>query len=141
MWPWLETSINWLLGPEISSEKSPGHLWPRWIFLRALGVIYFSAFYSLIFQIKGLIGPDGILPAGDYLQAVQAAVHGSSWWYAPSLFWFGSSDRALMLVTWIGLIASILVVFNIWPRASLLICFVCFHVVHRHGARFLKLPV
>ena len=70
MWPWLETSINWLLGPEIPSEKSPGHLWPRWIFLRALGVIYFSAFYSLIFQIKGLIGPDGILPAGDYLQAV-----------------------------------------------------------------------
>ncbi|MGO9590903.1 MAG: lipase maturation factor family protein [Candidatus Acidiferrales bacterium] len=126
MWPWLETSINWLLGPEISSEKSPGHLWPRWIFLRALGVIYFSAFYSLIFQIKGLIGPDGILPAGDYLQAVTAAMHGYSWWYAPSLFWFGSSDRALMLVTWIGLIASILVVFNIWPRASLLICFVCF---------------
>ena len=47
-----------------------GHLWPRWIFLRALGLIYFSAFYSLLFQIKGLIGPDGILPAVDYLQAV-----------------------------------------------------------------------
>ena len=72
------------------------------------------------------MGPDGILPAGDYLQAVKAAVHGSSWWYAPSLFWFGSIHRALMLVTWIGPIASILVVFNIWPRASLLVCFVCF---------------
>jgi len=126
MWPWLETSINWLLGPEISSEKSPGHLWPRWIFLRALGAIYFSAFYSLIFQIKGLIGPDGILPAADYLQAVAAAVHAYSWWYAPSLFWFGSTDRALMLVTWLGLIASILVILNIWPRAALLVCFVCF---------------
>jgi lipase maturation factor 1 len=126
MWPWLETSIKWLLGPETSSEKAPGHLWPRWIFLRALGLIYFSAFYSLIFQIKGLLGPDGILPAGDYLQAVAAAVHSYSWWYAPSLFWFGSSDSALMLVTWAGLIASVLVVFNIWPRAALLVCFVCF---------------
>ena len=35
---------------------------PRWIFLRALAAIYFSAFYSLLFQIKGLIRPDGILP-------------------------------------------------------------------------------
>jgi lipase maturation factor 1 len=126
MWPWLETSIDWLLGPEIANEKSPGHLWPRWIFLRALGLIYFSAFYSLVFQIKGMLGPDGILPAADYLQAVAAAVHGYRWWYAPSLFWFGSSDRALMIVTIAGLIASLLVVFNIWPRAALVVCLVCF---------------
>jgi lipase maturation factor 1 len=126
VWPWLENTINWLLGPETAIGKSPGHLWPRWIFLRALGLIYFSAFYSLVFQIKGLLGPDGILPAGDYLQAVAAAVHGYKWWYAPSLFWFSSSDRALMLVTWIGVIASLLVVFNIWPRASLLVCWICF---------------
>jgi hypothetical protein len=39
-------------------------LWPRWIWLRALGLIFLSAFYSLAFQIDGLIGPRGILPAG-----------------------------------------------------------------------------
>ena len=65
--------VSWLLGPEPITDKRPGHLWPRWIFLRALGLIYFSAFYSLLFQIKGLIGPDGILPAQDYLQAVGAS--------------------------------------------------------------------
>ena len=43
------------------------HQISRWIFLRALGVIYFSAFYSLVFQIRGLIGPRGILPAEEYL--------------------------------------------------------------------------
>jgi len=123
----LEQIIQWILGPEIPSGKSSGHLWPRWIFLRALGLIYFSAFYSLIFQIRGLIGPDGILPAGDYLEAVAGAVHGAlKFWYAPSLFWLGSSDRALMIVTWVGLIASILVVLNLWPRASLLVCWICF---------------
>ncbi|MGA7839510.1 MAG: hypothetical protein WCA34_01235, partial [Candidatus Acidiferrales bacterium] len=72
--------VNWLLGPEPITEKRPGHLWPRWIFLRALGLIYFSAFYSLLFQIKGLIGPNGILPAADYLQAVSAALHLQSYW-------------------------------------------------------------
>ena len=123
---WLERSIKWLLGPEASSEKSPGHLWPRWIFLRALGVIYFSAFYSLLFQIRGMIGPNGILPASDYLQALAANLHASRFFYVPTLFWFGSSDRALMMVTWLGIIASILVVFNIWPRANLLISLVCF---------------
>ena len=118
--------LNWLFGPEPITEQRPGHLWPRWIFLRALGLIYFSAFYSLIFQIKGLIGPNGILPATDYLPAVRAAVHGARFWYVPSLFWLGSSDHALMLVCWIGLIASLLVVVNIWPRLMLAICFVCF---------------
>ena len=45
----------------------------RWIFLRALALIYFSAFYSLLFQIKGLIGPQGIL-AGGALSARGGAV-------------------------------------------------------------------
>ena len=52
--------VRWLF----DGRRSPhGRLIPRWIFLRALALIYFSAFYSLLFQIKGLIGPEGILPA------------------------------------------------------------------------------
>jgi hypothetical protein len=122
----LQSVLNWLLGPEPITEKRPGHLWPRWIFLRALGLIYFSAFYSLLFQIKGLIGPNGILPASDYLQAMHAALELRSYWSAPSLLWFGASNGALMTLCWVGLIASLLVTLNLWPRASLLICFVCF---------------
>ena len=122
----LKAAVEWLLGPEISDGKHPGHLWPRWIFLRALGLIYFSAFYSLIFQIRGLLGPTGILPARDYLQAVSAALHSARFWFAPTLFWLSASDHALMLVCWVGLAASILLTLNIWPRATLAICFVCF---------------
>ncbi|MGA9572124.1 MAG: lipase maturation factor family protein [Candidatus Acidiferrales bacterium] len=118
--------VNWLLGPEPITEKRPGHLWPRWIFLRALGLIYFSAFYSLLFQIKGLIGPNGILPAADYLQAVSAALHLQSYWTVPTLLWFGAGNGALMMLCWVGLVASLLVTLNLWPRAGLLICFLCF---------------
>src|ERR1700678_1039545 len=122
----LQAAVNWLLGPEPITEKRPGHLWPRWIFLRVLGLIYFSAFYSLLFQIKGLIGPNGILPAADYLQGMHAALELRSYWSAPSLLWFGASNGALMTLCWVGLVASLLVTLNLWPRASLLVCFLCF---------------
>ncbi len=118
--------INWFLGPRPPTAERPGHLWPRWIFLRGLGLIYFSAFYSLFFQIKGLIGPNGILPAVDYLQLVTTSLHGKRFWFAPSLLWFGAGNHALMALCWGGLIAAALVVLNLWPRVSLALCFVFF---------------
>lgn len=123
-----------LLGPRslvrklFSSEHGASHrLIPRWLFVRALGLIYFSAFYSLFFQIRGLIGPQGILPAGGYLRAVsQAALPYPHLWYAPTLLWLSSGSRMLMAVCWVGMIASIVLVLNFWPRAMLGVCFVCF---------------
>ena len=61
----------------------------RWLFLRALGVIYFSAFLALVFQIRGMVGVQGVLPAGEYLEKVQG-LGGARFWYAPTLFWSGS---------------------------------------------------
>ena len=117
-------------GPEPVAEDDPlrgSHLIPRWIFLRALGLIYFSAFYSLFFQIRGLIGPDGVLPAQRYLAAIDHSVSGATrFWFAPTLFWFSTGNHALMSVTVIGLVASFLVVANLWPRLSLFLCFLCF---------------
>jgi hypothetical protein len=105
---------------------APGRLIPRWLFLRALAAIYFSAFYSLLFQIKGLIGPYGILPANEYLSAVAQQLGAGRYWYAPSLFWISSTDAALMTVTWIGLIASVAAFFNLGPRVCFFICWLCF---------------
>jgi len=99
---------------------------PRWIFLRAFGLIYFSAFYALLFQIRGLIGPDGILPAGDYLEAVTRQFGSSRLWFAPTLLWLSSGNHMLTGICWGGMIASLLLVLNLWPRATLFICFVCF---------------
>src|SRR5215472_359464 len=119
--------VEWLVGPEAAGEGKTTHLLPRWIWLRALGLIYFSAFYPFLFQIKGLIGPEGISPAGQYLVRVKEYFPGiKAAWFAPTLFWFGSSDRALMIVCWVGIAASLAVIFNLWPRLSLFVCLVCF---------------
>ncbi|HEY0703514.1 MAG TPA: lipase maturation factor family protein [Candidatus Acidoferrales bacterium] len=91
-----------------------------------MGLIYFSAFYSLLFQIRGLIGPNGILPAVDYLAAVRGSFHVERFWFAPSLLWFDASNRALMVLCWAGVVAAALAVLNIWPRISLAACFVLF---------------
>jgi lipase maturation factor 1 len=91
-----------------------------------MGVIYFSAFYSLAFQIRGLLGPEGLLPAGLYLKEVEKYFAASRYWYAPTLLWLSSSDRTLMALSWAGMLASVLLVLNLWPRATLLICFLLF---------------
>src|SRR5277367_6389551 len=87
--------LGWLFSPEEAGR--PGHVWPRWLWLRALGLIFFSAFYSWLFQIRGLIGPQGILPAGYYLQGVAEQRGTERFLLVPSLLWFASSDRALLL--------------------------------------------
>ncbi len=102
------------------------HQISRWIFLRALGLIYFSAFYSLVFQIRGLIGPRGILPAYEYLSSVATDLGPLHLWFAPTLLWLSSGTPMLMALCWAGIIASLLIVANLWPRAMLVICFICF---------------
>jgi hypothetical protein len=101
-------------------------LLPRWIFLRALGVIYFSAFFSLAFQIRGLIGAQGILPSNEYLEAVAHQFGVARFWFAPTLLWLSTGPHMLGAICWVGMIASLLVICNVWPRATLFLCLVCF---------------
>lgn len=117
------TAIRWLFDSERGASD---RLIPRWIFLRALGLIFYSAFFSLVFQIRGLIGPHGVLPAGEYLQAVANSAGHARFWYAPSIFWISSSSHTLVVVCWVGMFASLLLTLNLWPRGMLVICFLCF---------------
>ena len=117
------SAIPWLF----DSRHAPSNrLVPRWLFLRALGLIYFSAFFSLVFQIRGLIGPNGVLPASEYLPAVERALGVFRFWYAPTLLWFSSGSHMLLAICWVGMAASLLLVANLWPRGMLVVCFICF---------------
>ena len=110
--------------PDVSSGAS--YLRARWLFLRALGAIFFSAFYSLWFQILGLVGSEGILPAERYLPEAKAAIGAKAYWYIPSLVWIHPSDGFLRGLVVAGLLASVAIVCNVWPRVSIAIAGLCF---------------
>ena len=117
-------AARWLFDSE---HGATDRLIPRWVFLRALGGICFSAFFSLVFQIRGLIGPQGILPANEYLQAVTHSLgHSRGLWFAPTVLWVSSGPHMLTALCWVGMVASLLLTLNFWPRGMLASCFVCF---------------
>jgi hypothetical protein len=118
----IKRTYRYLFDPAYGSEN---HFIARQLFVRALGLIYFSAFFSLLFQVRGLIGSEGILPAVDYLKAARD-LGILRFWYIPSLLWLNGSDRMLMTICWVGLIASLILFANVWPRGMLLLCFLCF---------------
>jgi len=109
-----------------SKSGAAERLIPRWIWLRALGLIYFAAFYSLAFQVRGLIGSRGILPSSEYLEAVARTFGSARLWFAPTILWISSSDRMLVGISVVGMIGGLALAFNLWPRAMLAICFVCY---------------
>src|SRR5207245_8633854 len=61
--------------------------------------IYLIAFLVALRQFRPLLGERGLLPAPDYLRT-----HG--WRSAPSLFQLHYSDRALAVVSWVGMAVS-----------------------------------
>jgi hypothetical protein len=89
----------------------PSYWLTRFMILRLLGVIYAVAFLVAINQVLPLIGSQGLLPVGSYIQSINHWLGGTgaSFIKLPSVFWFWHSDTALMTVSWIGFILSCLV--------------------------------
>jgi hypothetical protein len=103
------------------------YLITRSLFLRTLGVIYLIAFASLLIQIKGLIGSQGILPAEDFLNVLRPNLGSERFTLLPSLFWFtGTSDTALQLVCVSGIAAAILLIAGLAPLPLLIILWVLY---------------
>ncbi|HMP89013.1 MAG TPA: lipase maturation factor family protein [Kiritimatiellia bacterium] len=96
------------------------------IFLRAMGVIYFLAIYSLWSQIHGLIGEHGILPVGMYLHQAEAYLGGKSFHAVPTVLWWLQGDVALEVMCWIGMSISALLVFGITPLACTILLWILY---------------
>jgi hypothetical protein len=99
----------------------------RSLFLRGLGLLYVSVFVSLAGRIQGLIGPHGVLPATEYLQALRDQLGlGERLWLAPTLLWLGAGDGALTALWVVGLVAALALVVGLWPRGSLAVAALAF---------------
>src|SRR5947207_15707463 len=83
----------------------------RFVILRLLGFVYAVAFLVAAKQLVPLIGENGLMPATHFLNMVQTELGSRSagMLRVPTLFWFGISDDALSIFSWIGFALSLVV--------------------------------
>jgi len=96
----------------------------RWMFLRALGLIYLVAFVSLWAQVGGLIGHNGILPEDQYMDAARQWFDSQSvgidgFHRLPTLCWLNSSDGFLQVQCGAGVFLACLLIVGIAPVPAL----------------------
>lgn len=88
---------RWLWGRHV---ERPDYWLTRWVFLRAIGLIYLIAFVSFWTQASGLIGHNGVLPAGQFMSAIRQQCDRQNiglgrFQLLPTLCWFNASDSFL----------------------------------------------
>lgn len=90
-----------------------------WLFLRSLAVIHVIAFASAWTQIAGLIGPHGILPAGQLFAAVHQQWGAAGYWQLPSLCWIFGTGWFLHGMCAAGIVLALLLFAGIAPALCL----------------------
>lgn len=115
----------------------------QFLFLRGIGLIYLIAFLSLIPEMMGLFGAQGVMPIAGYTQMVEEALSQSGqslmrFWYVPSVFWLGQSDIFILGVLWAGVVAALLLVLNIAPAITAAICFFLYLSICAVGSPFMS---
>jgi len=94
--------------PNRALVKRPTYWLTRFIILRLLGAVYAIGFLVAANQIVPLIGSDGLLPIGLFLDRIQHVLGSSfsGFLRLPSLFWLIHSDTALLTTAWAGFALS-----------------------------------
>lgn len=100
------------------------YLWPRWIVLRGVGLIYVVIFAGIIDEAAALIGPDGLAPLPAMMAQLRETYpsFASALLHAPTLFWVSTHPWMPVILAWSGLLAAVALVLNLWPRMSLFVC-------------------
>jgi hypothetical protein len=111
-----------------------------WFLVRLTGISYFFALLSLYFQIPGLIGPYGILPAHDFLfRATKVLSPETALWTLPSLGWiFGTSNFALHLIAFLGIVGSLLLLTGFLRPIGAILSWICWLSFVNIGQDFLS---
>ena len=138
----------------IAAHRSAGYrvslfLWGRdfgpprydlvsFVFLRFMGLIYLSAFVSFGVQALGLIGSHGILPLAELVKLISGRAGVERFFAMPMLFWIDASDLAIRSVCWAGAGFSLLLIFNVLPRLSLLALYVLYLSLLYGGQTFMS---
>ena len=126
--------VSWF----VCGEQRSTYLVSRWVFLRGLGVVYLIAFVSLGTQVIGLIGENGILPTGEFLERMYQARGTEAYRLLPTLCWFTSSDTFLRFQCWGGVVLSVLLIAGIAPAPVLALLWIVYLSLTVVGQTFLS---
>jgi TctA family transporter len=89
-------------------------------------------------QAQGLVGSHGILPLAELVDAVASSYGPERFFLMPMVFWLDASDFAIQAVCWAGAGLSMLLVFNLLPRLSLLLLYVLYLSLFYGGQTFMN---
>jgi hypothetical protein len=109
----------------------------RWLFLRLLGSVFLIAFLSLWFQVDGLIGSDGILPAADYMAQIETR-DDLPWWRIPTLCRLSASDGFLHALCATGVLLSLALIVGVAPIPVLFLLWAVYLSLMVVGQAFLS---
>ena len=84
----------------------------RFVFERALAVVYLVAFLCAVNQFVPLLGSRGLLPAARFVRAVPFRA-------SPSLFYLSSTDATFAAAAWLGVGLSALAATGLLERSAL----------------------
>jgi predicted DCC family thiol-disulfide oxidoreductase YuxK len=101
--------------------RPPTYFWARRWFLRLLGLVFLIAFVSLWTQVDGLVGENGILPAGQFLNAAHDQLGARAYTLLPTFCWFGASNACLHWLCAFGSVLSIFLIVGLAPAVTLLV--------------------
>ncbi len=141
----VSTASRWLVGPTLQVHSL---VRVRWLLLRLMGLVYILAFASLLPQLPGLIGSEGILPFDQLLEQARPEGSGSphhrldnlrTWLQMPTLLWLAPTDQGLMALCWLGLGSGFLLLTNRWVRLASLLCWLSYLSIYAVAQNFLWL--
>ena len=107
-----------------------------WVFLRLLGLCHLIAFASLWVQIDGLIGDNGIISAGQWLEAVSKQLGAHRFWQTPTLCWLDPSQSFRHTLCLLGVLLSLTSIIGVATRLSLGLCWLLYLSLSMVGGVF-----
>jgi hypothetical protein len=92
-------------------DAAPGYWHSRFLFERALALIYLVAFLCAANQFVPLLGEHGLLPVPRFVRAVPFRL-------SPSLFYAAPTDRAFTIAAWAGVALSLVALSGVAGRVA-----------------------
>lgn len=121
---------------EFPSSLSGRFTFGAWLFLRLLALVHLIAFVSFWVQLDGLIGPRGLLPAGDYFARAREVWGAGAYVRVPSLCWIFGTGSFLHVLCAAGVVLALLLFAGVAPLLCLALLWAAYLSLNSAGQIF-----